>query len=105
MPIFDCMTTKEQVYLYESIGWQINLLRKRARVSQKELAEKLGLSRASVVNIEKGRQHVSLHLLIDLSRIFKVSLLDFLTEEFSGRAIETDMVSRRKREISKLATG
>lgn len=74
-------------------------------MSQEELAEKLDLSRASIVNIEKGRQHASLHLLIDLGRIFNVSLLDFLTEEFSGLAMETDRLSRRKREISKVAKG
>ncbi len=105
MYTFVIMTTETQAYLYESIGKQIKLLRKRSRMSQEELAEKLDLSRASIVNIEKGRQHASLHLLIDLGRIFNVSLLDFLTEEFSGLAMETDRLSRRKREISKVAKG
>jgi transcriptional regulator with XRE-family HTH domain len=99
------MTPDEQGYLYKSIGKQIKSLRNRSRISQEELADKLGLSRASVVNIEKGRQHASLHLLMDLSRIFKVSLQDFLTEEFSGHATETGIVSRRKREISKVTSG
>ena len=99
------MTDREQDNLYKSIGKQIKGLRKRNRLSQKELADQLGLSRASVVNIEVGRQHPSLHLLIDLARIFKVSILDFLVEEFSDTQVETEKLSRRKRELSKLATG
>lgn len=98
------MTIEEQKFLYESIGSQIKSLRNRARLSQEELADKLNLSRASVVNIEKGRQHASLHLLIDLARIFNVTLLDFLTEEFVGPLASTGL-SRRKREISRFATG
>ncbi len=99
------MTVEKQEILYVSIGKQIRSLRNRSRLSQEELAAKLEMSRASVVNIEKGRHHVSLHLLIDLAQIFNVSLLDFLGKEFNFQAIESDKISRRKREISKATTG
>ena len=72
------MTEVEQKYLYESLGNQIKILRNKSGISQHDLAKNLNLSRASVVNIEKGRQHPSLHLLIDLTRIFNIQITDLL---------------------------
>jgi len=99
------MTDKEQLFLYKSIGDQIKILRNRSQISQEELAKRLDLSRASVVNIEKGRQHPSLHLLIDLARIFNVSVLDFLSNQFSETAVQSERISRLKKEITKVTTG
>lgn len=51
--------------LYELVGERVRRARTRAtpRLSQAGLAKRLGISRASVVNIEAGRQHAPLHLL------------------------------------------
>lgn len=51
--------------LYQAVGARIKRTRKRIkpRVSQESLATKLGVSRASIVNIEAGRQHPPLDLL------------------------------------------
>lgn len=76
------MKQDEQNFLYEFLGNKIREIRVSSEMSQKELASKLSLSRASIVNIEKGRQHPSLHLLIDISRIFNVQLNFFLDSRF-----------------------
>jgi len=49
--------------LYQMVGERIRNNRKRLNLSQAQLADKLNISRASVVNIEAGRQRPPLHLL------------------------------------------
>lgn len=77
------MTEVEEKYLYEYVGDQIKTLRNKAGFNQEDLAEKLGKSRVSIVNIEKGRQHPSLHFLIEVGRIFNVSVDVFIPKDFT----------------------
>lgn len=42
-------------------------------MTQEKLGALVGLSRTSITNIEKGRQHVSLHHLFALAKALKVS--------------------------------
>ena len=57
------MTQTERNRLYDIIGERICKIRQEKGYSQQEFSTKLRISRASVVNIEKGRQHAPLHLL------------------------------------------
>ena len=43
--------------LYSELGRKIRHVRESKQLTQGELAKRLGISRASVVNIEAGRQH------------------------------------------------
>lgn len=52
---------KREFYL--ELGFAIYEARRKKDFSQEMLAQKVGLSRASIVNIEKGRQNPPLHLL------------------------------------------
>lgn len=51
--------------LYRMIGDRIRTIRERStqKLSQAKLAKLLGMSRASIVNIESGRQRAPVHLL------------------------------------------
>lgn len=62
--------------LYRAVGQNIREARKRAgqNVSQDKLASRLGISRASVVNIEAGRQHPPLHLLWQIAETLGTDL-------------------------------
>jgi DNA-binding XRE family transcriptional regulator len=62
------VTEKEKGNFYSIIGNNIRAIRETKLVKQSTLAEMLNLSRASIVNIEKGRQHPSLHLLVEIAR-------------------------------------
>ncbi len=53
------------------IGKRIKQLRLQKRITQKELAEKAGISLFTVSNIEKGN-NISLHLLIAVFRVLKI---------------------------------
>ena len=62
--------------LYKELGRKIRAAREQAhpRLSQDKLAKRLGVSRASVVNIEAGRQHAPLQLLWQIAENLETEL-------------------------------
>ena len=66
--------------LYGFVGRRIRAARQRAsnNLSQQKLADRLGVSRASIVNIEAGRQHAPLHLLWQIADALSVDLPQLL---------------------------
>ena len=48
---------------YRTLGRSVRKAREKAKLTQSKLGEAIGLSRTSVTNLEKGRQHIPLHLL------------------------------------------
>lgn len=69
------MTSPEkQNEFYIELGNRIREARLKAQIGQDELAEKLGLTRASIVNIEKGRQRPMIHTILTISQLLKVEL-------------------------------
>lgn len=72
------MTDKDKADFYSKIGSNIKAAREKKGVKQHVLAEMLGLSRASVVNIEKGRQHVTLHTLWQIASLLSTNFSEFL---------------------------
>jgi transcriptional regulator with XRE-family HTH domain len=53
--------------LYTDVGSRIRDQRQRRKVSQETLADLVGLTRTSIVNIEKGRHQVLLHTLLQIA--------------------------------------
>lgn len=52
----------DAVLLYKAFGKMVRLHRERqSDLTQEKLGGRVGLSRTSITNIEKGRQHVALH--------------------------------------------
>ena len=75
---FTTMTNREQSRLYELIGAEIRRLRSGASLSQADLGAEAGLSRSSIVNIEKGRQHAPLHVIWRLADALQVDPADLI---------------------------
>lgn len=60
--------------LYQAFGDLVQMHRKRTQgMTQQKLGNLVGLSRTSITNIEKGRQHVSLHHLYAIAGALEVS--------------------------------
>lgn len=59
--------------MYHKISSEIKRLRKDAKLSQEELAEKLNCSREFVSRVENNRERVSLKMIFVLSEVFNVS--------------------------------
>lgn len=68
--------------LYRVLGARIKKLREgedgRSRLTQAELAGKIGLERTSITNIEKGNQKVPIHVLYKLCEVLKVDVSSML---------------------------
>lgn len=62
---------------YKQVGARVRELR-GAKLTQEELAKASGLSRASIVNIEAGRQKLLLHNLFGISKALGVSPTEFI---------------------------
>jgi len=59
--------------LYRAFGDQVKAYRDQSEMTQQQLGELVGLSRTSITNIERGRQHVSLHHIFAIAGALKVS--------------------------------
>lgn len=57
----------------DAIAYKVKTLRKNNKLTQDELCKKLGISRASVSNIEQGRHNITLEILEKLCKVFGVS--------------------------------
>ena len=78
-----CKYAYENVYMSKSsaktlkiLGKKIQKLRTNEKISQEELAHKLGISRTYMGYIEQGRESPSLKLLMKITRRFDVKIED-----------------------------
>ncbi len=85
----------ESEKIYERVGRNVAARRREIGVSQTELAERCGLTRGSIANIESGRQRPTLHTLSDIAGALEVDMISLLSssegnagdeEEAAGRA-------------------
>lgn len=59
--------------VYRMIGARVEKIRNELGWTQLELSKKIGLTRASVANIETGRQRLLVHQVEDISGAFGMS--------------------------------
>lgn len=64
---------------YDRVGHGIRFYRCRAGLTQGDIASQLDITRASVANIEMGRQRVQLHTLVRIAEILRVDVCALFT--------------------------
>ncbi|TDO83742.1 DNA-binding XRE family transcriptional regulator [Flavobacterium chryseum] len=74
------MTEDEQQLFYIKLGSKIKDERLKAEIKQEAFASFLNLSRASIVNIEKGRQRPPIHLLWSIAKILNIEVMELLPQ-------------------------
>jgi transcriptional regulator with XRE-family HTH domain len=62
---------------YVALGRQIAQAR-QSKMTQEDLASKVSLTRTSIINIEKGRQQLLVHTLVDIAGALGVKVTDLL---------------------------
>jgi transcriptional regulator with XRE-family HTH domain len=67
--------------IYRDFGRRLRKARAKATLTQEGLAQRVGLTRTSITNIEQGNQHVGLHLLYQLAIAVGVPPVDLLPDE------------------------
>lgn len=83
---------------YQKVGLLIATLRKEKGLTQKELADKLGITDRAVSKWERGLGCPDVSLLDDLSRILDVSILEIL----KGRRLDKDEIANNKNIIESM---
>lgn len=82
------MDTARQILLYQSIGSNIRLKRGEKFLNQADLAERVGLTRTSIVNIEQGRQHPTIHLLWRIAEALDTNLFELIPTKLVSKTVE-----------------
>ena len=78
---------------YQQFGEAVALRRSQIGLTQAELAARIGLSRASVANIEGGRQSVLLHQACDIAIALKLTQVTELLPAPNRRSLEDQALS------------
>jgi transcriptional regulator with XRE-family HTH domain len=65
---------------YEQFGQRVRIARLDLGLNQEALGHRVGLERSSISNIEKGRQRVQLHMLLEFATALKVPATKLLPE-------------------------
>lgn len=68
---------------YEEVGRRLRRARQQKGLTQKQVADAVDLSRASVANIEAGRQQFPLHMLVLFANALEVNVLELLPTDRS----------------------
>lgn len=66
--------------LYEEFGRDLRKARRKRGLTQQQLGDRIGLSRTSITNMEKGRQQITLHQLYFISSALGCKLDDLLPD-------------------------
>lgn len=84
-------------FIYKEFGRRLRHARKAAELTQDAVSERVGLSRTSITNIEKGRQRIPLHALFLLASAVGVSpaaLLPERKETYTSGVIDHKLLSK-----------
>jgi transcriptional regulator with XRE-family HTH domain len=81
---------------YLELGRRLQSAREKAGLSQQDVANRLSppVTRASIANIENGKQRVLCHTLVDLGRILEMSVVNLMGAR--GGAARGPAEARRK---------
>ena len=74
--------------LYKRLGSTIKTRRRALGLTQKQLAQQLGISRASLANVETGRQRVLVDQLFEFASQLKVNLRELLPDSSEAQALQ-----------------
>ena len=70
--------------LYAAIGTRLRTAREQRGVTQADLANALGLTRASVTNIEAGNQRIQVHTLVAAAQALGITTADLVSASSRG---------------------
>lgn len=84
--------------VYQAVGERIRAERKKLKITQDELASQVGLTRTSITNLEKGKQKLLLHTLVQIADYLGTSPARLLPSRDTKLALEfPDKTTRQVR--------
>ena len=88
-------SNKEDI-LYDIVGKNVKKFRYKMHLSQLQLSLNIGISRISIVNIEKGKQHPSLYLISKIADCLAVNLHELIPAEIINPNISSSNTPQNK---------
>lgn len=88
--------------LYRTIGSQLAAARQERGVRQSDLATAVGLTRASIANIENGAQRIQVHTVIAAAQALGIDPADLLTKALEGGDVLVQPLPGGQREAALL---
>lgn len=85
---------------YQHLGVSLKEARIKSGQSQEALAGAMGLSRVTVVNIEKGRQKVQIHNLVEAANFLNIDLTQILPGQSKTTEVNSSVVEKIKKKFS-----
>lgn len=76
--------------IYKAIGSRVKAKREQADLKQDQLAERVGLTRTSISNIENGRQRIQVHTLFMIAEALNVPVETLLPLNLTEEPEEID---------------
>ena len=78
---------------YIIVGKRIRLFRSHKKITQEELAFRIGTSAAYISNIESGKKKPSLQKLVQISEVLGVTVNDFIYSSYDMSDLQQGIVS------------
>jgi transcriptional regulator with XRE-family HTH domain len=93
--------------IYRGVGRNLRQTRENQHLTQDSLAQRLGISRTSMVNIEAGRQRAPLHLLWQIAELLETKLILLIPspEELLAPQNQTVLDKEMMKQIEEVANG
>ena len=66
--------------VYSVVGKRVRAGRAQVQLTQDELAQRVGLTRTSITNLELGRQKIQIHTLYAIADALKLPVISFLPD-------------------------
>jgi transcriptional regulator with XRE-family HTH domain len=85
-----------------AIGESLQSIRKRRGLTQKELGEKIGLTREAIASYESGRSHLMVITLLDMAAALRVSVNEILGLE--RKTVEMTITRRWSKRMNIIET-
>ena len=91
----------QKMMVYKMLGAAVAIRRKEIQCTQAELAERLGMSRASISNIEGGRQKILLDQIYDFVEVLGLnSITDLLPQALPRSSIELSPIPLSREDVT-----
>ncbi len=88
------LTTPDVARLYEVLGQRVRQVRERQQLKQEDLATRVGMSRATITQVENGQQKVHLQSLYLIAAALGAAIADILPTVGELSSPDRDILAR-----------
>ena len=88
--------------IYKAVGERIRKARSEYNWTQADLANEVGLSRATIANIELGKARFSLHVLSDIANLFEIPARELFPTKTEVKRVIRDKIKALEKDLKRV---